>query len=118
MEIIIKETGARETLSIIDHKTGCCWVKDLIGNHDALGSQFVYDEEQGAYIADQETFYWWESVIANMQELDNRIARIATENHEKNVYEVMTTVNEFDLEWYASVANQTLDEEFGENAGR
>ena len=118
MKVIIKETGRRETLTLIDHKSGCDWVQDLIGNHDALGSQFCKNEEQDAWEVSQEDYDWRESVIAKMQALDNRIERISQMDTQKNVYEVVAFAGCSDLEYYIDIANQELDDVFGENAGK
>lgn len=117
MQVIIKETGIRENLTLIDHKTGMDWVKDLIGNHDALGSQFIKNEEQDAWEVSQEDYDWWESVIANMQKLDNRIERISKMDTEENVYEVVAFAGASDLEYHVALVNQELDNVFGEGVG-
>ena len=118
MQVIIKETNSRETLTLIDHKSGCNWVQDLIGNADALGRQVVWDDDQGAWLCTQETFDWWDSLIADMQQLDYRVAKIAQMDTEKNIYEVIAYIDGNDLETYVARVQQEIDEAFGEGVGQ
>ncbi|EGY51312.1 hypothetical protein [Neisseria shayeganii] len=113
MEIIIKETNTRETLSIIDHKTGCNFIADFIGNTGALDDgQFEWNEEQNAYICNQETFDWWEKVISDNQALENRIAELIEEHGSDAVYKVVADAAYGDLEDHAAIINSELDENF------
>lgn len=70
MEVKIKESGKVETLSIIDPKTGCCYVADLIGNADGF-SQFEREGEM--WVCDQETFDWWDAYITLLEKTDDLI---------------------------------------------
>lgn len=38
MDIIVVETGVKESLSLTDHRTGINWIKDLITNSGAMGT--------------------------------------------------------------------------------
>ena len=78
MEVIIKETGAREKLSLIDPKTGTDWASDFVGNAGGLGctgdgtyTLFVPDGN-GAYITDAGNFSWWEATVGEMQKFENK----------------------------------------------
>lgn len=78
MRIIISETGEEKYLSLIDPKNGCDWVCDFIGNAGGLGctgdntyTLFVPDGD-GAYITDAGNFDWWENVVSEMQEFENK----------------------------------------------
>ncbi|SMB89282.1 hypothetical protein SAMN05660772_02863 [Pasteurella testudinis DSM 23072] len=74
MEIIIRQTNKKESLTIIDPKTGCNYISDFIGNTGALNDgQFTYDDDKNAWICDQDTFDWWEYVVAENQALNYRI---------------------------------------------
>jgi hypothetical protein len=129
MEIVIKETGAVETLLLIDSKTGCDWFNDLVGNHDGFGDdpegKFVKETDEdgldtGRFVTSQENFDWWEDIVTKMDELERRIINL---RQEFDYYLVEETVIEAgrgntDLEYYPSIVHQALDEEFGESAGR
>ena len=113
MKIIIKETQAIETLSIIDPKTGVDYILDLIGNAGALiDGQFEWNEDRDAYICDQETFDWWEEVVASNQELVDRTHELVKEHGSETVYEVIHAAGSVDLEEHAANANKALDEAF------
>ncbi|NUZ10172.1 hypothetical protein HUZ36_05205 [Pseudoalteromonas sp. McH1-7] len=117
MEIIIKETSAIETLSIIDPATGCCYIQDFIGNEDGLGSeshQFHYDDESGKYVCSQETFDWWSKVVNDNQALNYRIAELCEIHDAVDVYEVVNSNPSNDLEDLAYHVNACLDQAFGE----
>lgn len=62
MKVKIKESGNIESLSIIDPRTGCCCIKDLILKNECY-SDFVHDEERDVWSCDQETFEWWSEHI-------------------------------------------------------
>ena len=117
MQVIIKETGNRETLTLIDHKSGCDWVQDLIGDHDALGRQFVFNAEQDAWEVSQADYDWWARVIFRMQKLDDRIERISQMDTDKNVYDVILFAGDPDLEYHAASVNAELDDAFGGGFG-
>lgn len=129
MEIIIKETGLIEELSIIDSKTGFDWICDLIGNHDGFGEdidcQFVRElDEDGCWtgrcITSQENFYWWDCVVTQIEEVEERIEKLKDEFGFERVESVVCEANygNSDLEDYAAVLHQYLDDEFGEEAGK
>lgn len=112
MDIIIKETGARELLEILDPNTGVDWIQDFIGNYDAFSDgQFIWDEEQDAYLCDQVTFDWWAKVVADHELLENRIFELYKEYGDK-VYDVIIDAGNVDLEDHAAAMNAALDEAF------
>lgn len=113
MKIIIKETSAVETLSIIDPKSGVDYINDFVGNTGALiDGQFKWDEDRDAYVCDQETFVWWDTVVTANQSLNDRIHELVKE-HGETVYEVISATAGVDLEDHAANINQALDEAFG-----
>ena len=113
MKIIIKETSAVETLSIIDPKSGVDYISDFIGNTGALNDgQFEWDEDRDAYVCDQETFDWWDTVVTANQSLDDRIHELVEEHGSEAVYEVIRAAGSVDLEDHAANVNQALDEAF------
>lgn len=78
MNVKIAETGKIETLGIIDSKSGVNWVQDLIGNTGALhDGQFVWSEDDNAYIATQGTFDWWAKYISDSNSTDEEVAELA-----------------------------------------
>ncbi|MDD5330220.1 MAG: hypothetical protein PHX38_09460 [Sulfuricella sp.] len=114
MKIIIKETSAVETLSIIDPKSGVDYIYDFIGNAGALiDGQFEWDEDRDAYVCDQETFDWWDTVVTANQSLEDRIHELVHERGFETVYAVIHAAGSVDLEDHAANVNQALDEAFG-----
>ena len=121
MLVKILGTNEIEELVLIDGRTGCDWVNDLIGNYDGFGNdtscQFkaVDDEELGlVYETSQENYYWWEACIAGIEHKD-RIAEIHAEKHGWNaVWEVLHQVGDYDLEYQARAEIAALEEAFGE----
>ena len=129
MEIVIKETGEVETLSLIDSSTGCDWFNDLVGNHDGFNDNPEYgfakefDEDgysTGRFVTSQENFYWWADIVCQIDNVDNRIDNLKDEFGVERVDEVVYQCNRgnTDLEYYAVELNRWLDDEFGEDAGR
>ncbi|MBE0436924.1 MAG: hypothetical protein IBX56_14100 [Methylomicrobium sp.] len=114
MNIVINETSATETLSIIDPNTGIDYIQDFIGNTGALkDGQFTYDDDQDAYLCDQETFNWWSAVVDANQTLENRIHTLVNEHGSEAVYDIINEAGNFDLEDHAANINQVLDDAFG-----
>ncbi|MCU6709373.1 hypothetical protein M6D81_11705 [Paenibacillus sp. J5C_2022] len=116
MNIVIVETGAKETLELIDRNNGTNCVVDVIGNYDGLGSgdyQFAYDEETGTYACTQETYDWWAKVIADQAGLADRIAELSGEHGKEAVSDVVNSASDVDLEDQAAAVIAALDEAFG-----
>lgn len=129
MEIVIKETGAVETLLLIDSKTGCDWFNDLVGNHDGYNDDPEYgfavelDEdglETGRFVTSQENFDWWKDVVSQMDDLERRIENLRMEFGSSRVdwFVIESGSGYSDLEYYANAIHQELDDEFGEGKGR
>jgi hypothetical protein len=127
MEIVIKETGTVETLSLID--SGCDWFNDLVGNHDGFNDDpecgFAEETDEyglttGRYITSKDNFEWWEDIVCQINDVNNRIDNLKDEFGVERVDEVVYQCNRgnTDLEYYAVELNRWLDDEFGENAGR
>lgn len=68
MEIQIKETGKIETLTLLDPKSGCCWIHDAV---DPSGD-ILYNEVTEVYECDQDTFDWWQAFATAYQAADYR----------------------------------------------
>ena len=115
MKIIIKETSAIQTLSIIDPKSGVDYIADFIGNTGALiDGQFRWDEERDAYVCDQATFEWWDAVVTANQALANRLHALALEHGSEAVDEVIYAAgSSVDLADHAPNLQQALDDAFG-----
>ena len=115
MKIIIKETNVQESLEIIDPRKGINWVQDFIGNTGALSDgQFVWDDEQGAYVCDQDTFDWWSKVVSDNESLENRIYELSQQHGGDAVSAVVYDAANVPLEQLAASVNEALDEAFGE----
>lgn len=115
MKIIIKETQKIETLSFIDPNTGVDCIADfVVGNTGALiDGQFEWDEDHDAYVCSQDTFNWWDEVVASNQELVNRTHELVKEHGSEAVYNAIHEAGSVYLEEYAANANKALDEAFG-----
>lgn len=116
MKVLIKETGVKEELRLVDPKTGVDFVKDFVGNHGAfVDGQFTRVTESDAYECDQDTFDWWEQVIADHQALEYRIQELSSTHGSDRVAEVVNeaSIRINDLEDVAVAVNRALDEEFG-----
>jgi len=104
-EFIIKETGEKEELSIIDPKSGCCWVSDLMGNHGAF-NDLDTDEDTDLYVMPQEDFEWWKDLIKRYQRADNIYHELRNGNRldDETVEELETCIQDIgsgcDLEYY------------------
>lgn len=115
MKIIIKETGAQETLDLIN-SDGINWIGDFVGNTGAMqDGQFTWDYEQDAFIADQSTFDWWKKVVDDQDSLDERISALKEEHGQDAVWQVIQDAPSVDIENHAAAMNQLLDEAFGED---
>jgi hypothetical protein len=84
MEIKIKETGELETLEIIDPKYGVNWINDLMGNHGELPE---YDDEEGIYLIDQESYDWWKDLTSRYQAADDRYYELKKEVDDTEAFE-------------------------------
>ncbi|MEK8128634.1 hypothetical protein WMW72_12025 [Paenibacillus filicis] len=114
IKVTIKETGAKETLSIVDPRSNVDFVSDFIGNHGAfIDGQFTYDEDSDMFAADQDTYDWWAKVTTDHQALEDRIAELEEEHGKDRVQAVVHGASDCDLEDMASAVNGALDEEFG-----
>ena len=114
MNIIINQTSVAKTLSIFDPKTDIDYISDFIGNTGALtDGQFIWDDDRDAYLCDQDTFDWWEKVVNDNQELEDRIYALVNEHGSEEVYAVINDAGNFDPEDYAANINQILDDAFG-----
>ncbi|GBF73035.1 hypothetical protein PA598K_01320 [Paenibacillus sp. 598K] len=117
VKVIIKETGALETLSMIA-SNGTDAAADMIGNHDGFGSeswQFELDSDTGIYTANQETYDWWAKVLTENEELEERIEALKEEHGSEAVQEVIESAGSVDLEDHAANLNKALDEAFSGN---
>lgn len=119
MDVGIIETGAKETLKLIDHN-GTNFVEDVIGNYDGFGDeshQFSYDNDTDVYSCTQSTFEWWNRVLADQQALTNRIAELSELHGAEAVHSAIGTAGDCDLEDQAAAINKELDQAFGVSEG-
>ncbi len=68
MEIKIIETGEIEELVLIDRESGVNWVRDLMGNHNALPDR----SDDGDYLMGVEDYEWWQDLTRDYQAADDR----------------------------------------------
>jgi len=109
MKVIVN--GKKEVLSLVVNGTEC--VGDFIGNYGALADgQFTYDEDQGVYLCDPETYDWWAKVVSDHQALEDRLAELRDQYGADRVRDVLASVGNYDLEDEAAAINEALDEAF------
>ena len=87
MEITIIETGEKTKLNIIDPKSGCNWINDLMGNHNELPD---YNDEDGTHHMSQVSYDWWADLTKNYQKADDR-SNERLNNLEGDKYDNMLT---------------------------
>jgi len=114
MDIIIKETGARHELSIIDPANGVDWINDLVGNTGAFDREFSERTDEGEYIISSEDYDWWREVVDGLQAAHDRIHELKIEHGSDAVYAALETCGDIDLEYQAPEIMRALDEAFGE----
>lgn len=110
MDLKIKETGKIEQLIIIDPKTGCNWELDLLGNHDA---DMTYDDDEGVYLMDQETFEWWSNLVERYQAADDHLheTRCGVDDPESlDAYLVDMAVGSCELENYPEALTAAIND--------
>lgn len=113
IKVKISETNQDESLELLDTETGVDCTTDIIGNYGGLtDGQFVYDDATDIYQCSQETFIWWDRVLHEQQELNNRIAELRKEYGSEQVQEALNAVGDYDLEDQAAAINEVLDEAF------
>lgn len=116
MQVVIKNTGVKQTLSIVDRETNVNYVRDFIGNYGGLtDGQFTYDESIDAYVCDQDTFDWWDKVISDNQQLEDRLSDLRKQHGSERVHNVIMQAGDHDLEDHAAAVNRELDETFPGN---
>ena len=114
MNIIIKETGAHENLSIIDLDNGVDWINDLVGNTGAFDREFSERNDDGEHIVAQEDYDWWREVVDGLQAAHDRIHELKIEHGSDAVYAALESCGDMDLEQQAGEIMNALDEAFGE----
>ena len=107
MKIIIRETGKEKELSIIDN-SGCDYIIDFVGNTGALGDQFIFDDDLDAWVCDQETFDWWDTVVSDNQDLEDRLAELRQEHGSDAVEQVIYDAGSVDIGDHAANLNNHL----------
>lgn len=114
MNIIIKENGSREELNLIDPSSGIDCIQDFIGNTGALPRQFSYDEDENAYVCNQDTFDWWHAVVEDNQALMDRMDKLKEEHGSEAVEAAISDLVGGDLEDTARFCLARLNDVFGE----
>lgn len=112
MKVLVN--GQIKELNIIDREHGVNYVRDFVGNYGALSDgQFTYDEDQGVFLASEETFAWWDKVLNDHQALEDRISDLGGIYGTHEVANVVSDASDVDLEDMAAAVNMALDEAFG-----
>jgi hypothetical protein len=121
MKIKIKQTGEIKRLDIYDRQTGVNWAQDLIGNTGALiDGQFVWSDEDDAYLADQNTYDWWAQYIADSEATESEAEALAADLG-LGLSDVRMRINETsgnDYEYHRSEAVRTMQDIRDEVAAR
>lgn len=80
MNVKINNTNIIVSLTATDPDTGIEWTQDMIGNTGAMNDgQFVWSEEDNAYLADQETYDWWDRYITQYNRTCDEVQELASE---------------------------------------
>lgn len=109
MNVMIKETSNYELLSMIDSETGINRAIDFINEHDGL-SQFKWSDEEDAFVCSQATFEWWDAVLADNEELEDRIIALTQTYPIDEVYRIAQIASQnTPLINLASKVNAALD---------
>lgn len=112
MDVLIRETGVLENLTLLDANTGLDYLDDLVVDDPNM----IRDFEAGIYLCDQETYNWWANVVDQHQTLNCRIKALVEEHGSERVYNSLYEVTYTygaDLELYPIYASRELDAEFG-----
>lgn len=120
MRIVIKETGEEKCLSLTDPQTGCDLVDDFIGNTGAIGYpgqhdaciNIWFDPETEAFFTDSENFIWWENVVSEMQEFENKKYDLTQKYGIDAVYDAIGDSMLCDIEHQASNGLTALRDAF------
>lgn len=110
MNVTIIETNEKETLSIIDPKSGCDYTTDLIGNHGELPD---YNEDTDSYHMTKESFNWWANLIDRYEKADDRQYEISAslDHDEQNDFQSgLQSACDCDLENIPEAINCFCDE--------
>jgi hypothetical protein len=115
LQIKISDTGESATLSIINPQNGVDYIGDFVGNSGALiDGQFIHDGDSG-YICTQSTFDWWQNVVSDCQQLEERLHQLTNNHGAEAVRLAIGWAGACDLEDYAARVNQALDTAFPED---
>jgi len=110
VSIKITETGKIETLSLIDPKSGCDWISDMLGNHDAL----VFNDDgtgDASYIMTQSDYDWWSDLVERYQAADDRYHELLDDADDRDaLLDAMSSEpGDYDLEHQPEIMQQVCD---------
>lgn len=112
MNIKIEETGEIKSLSIVD-RNGTDWTQDLLGNAGALSDGQFVAQDDGTYLADQDTYDWWDKYIQDHRQTETDIDNLATEldiDRQIIVDCVVEHQSGYDMDQERDAALQAMDE--------
>lgn len=100
MKIIIQETSAEQTLTIIHPVTRLNWVHDFIGATPALSNgEFNWDESRKAYICSQATYDWWIPIINSHHDMHCLIHALIAKHGYNLIKETLTEARKLAAEF-------------------
>jgi hypothetical protein len=73
MQVVIRETGERRTLSYVDPATRTDWVLELIGGSGAIGDYIEHDAKADVYVMGQADYAWWAEYIRLAQQDEDEL---------------------------------------------
>lgn len=118
MKVIIQETGAVETLTLIDPAFDVETTVEFLDFHGAIGYRnylrdFTWDDARGAYVCDKKAFERWRKIIDDQQSLEDRVYDLIGQHGSDPVYDVVMSTGDVAVEERAAAIHRALDEAFG-----
>jgi hypothetical protein len=92
MKIIVN--GMERELDIVDPVTGISWTEDFLGNN---GADMCFDDDGMCYMEPEE-FVWWENLIEQYQEADNRYHALLDDLQEEKASELIELVGDINVD--------------------
>jgi hypothetical protein len=111
MDIIIKETGETQTLSLTDASSGTDYIQDFVGNL-CLRQETIFGKED-TLILPQKKFDWLSELVEEQQALNNRAFELVQKHGLEVVNKAIHPVVGSDIKDLIRDVNDALDEAFG-----
>jgi hypothetical protein len=111
MNVRIKETKEIKQLEIIDPKSGCSWIADLLGNHN-VGEWVDEDGYEGLEITSDD-YEWWSDFCSSYEEADFELYEAKCEAKDFNkAEEIVVQIfneNQCDIEYLPQVMRKAIE---------